>query len=205
MTVAEQPEDPEEPPVIPSKLEGKYKLSAVENAGKFSGYELTVEMTELKSDLVESDKFADTEEIIEFGKALQDAGATLELEETSATKYTAKGAVKNKLIFDVRYGKTTIEGEFEVSESTVKIKQREFTIQGKQGVFATAEDIFEFIEICLEDLRYFDEPKRLWSRKNYALQSKEDYSERGLERNRKFWADPEKYLPKCRSKYFKKW
>lgn len=199
MTVVIQPEDPEAEPIIPAKLEGRYKLSSAEKEGDFAGYELVISQTSLTASSI-SGEFEGTNEFIKFMKELQDAGATLKIESTGAKKYTSKEAIDNKLTFDVRYSKTTIEGEFEVSEGVVTIKQKVFLIQGKPGEFATAQDLFKFIEKCLEELKIFDEVKKMWTRQGYAVSKQEDYSERSLERNRNFWANPDKYIEKIESR-----
>ena len=213
MTVVEQPEDPEGEPIIPPKLEGNYKLSTAANAGKFSGYELSVKQTNLQSERMSGREFVTTDELIKFLSALKEAGAKTEMEETGAKKYTAKAAIEGKLRFKITYGETEVAGDFEVSEGVIKIKQKSFKIgENGTGEFATATDLVKFIEKCWEELKLFDEPKRLWMHgyqtrsQGYQIsQSGMDYSERSLERNRKFWSDPERYLSKMedRSRFFK--
>ena len=42
MTVVIQPSDPEEPPIIPTKLSGTYKLERRLESGSFTGYQFVV-------------------------------------------------------------------------------------------------------------------------------------------------------------------
>ena len=206
MTVVEQPEDPEAEPIIPPKLECEYKLSdARDENGKFTGYEFVIKQKNLTAKSI-SGEFKNTEEIIKFGREMEKAGAKMEFdEEESASgfeKYTAKEAIEKKSIFYVRYSKTKVEGSFEVSEGIVKIKQKPFLIDGNPGIFATPEDLFEFIEKSLNDLWFFDQVKKMYTRQGYALKNKENMSECALERNRNFWANPERYCQEDRSKFF---
>ena len=206
MTVVEQPEDPEAEPIIPPKLECEYKLSDARNEnGKFKGYALEVKQKSLKAQSI-NDIFYTTEEIIKFGEELQNAGAKMEFDEESlpsgVQKYTAKEAIEKNTIFNVRYSKTKVEGSFEVSEGVIKIKQNPFLIDGNSGIFATPEDLIKFTEKCLDDLRFFDEVKKMYTRQGYALKNKKNTSERVLERNRNFWANPEEYCQEDRSRFF---
>ena len=153
-----------------------------------------------------SGEFKNTEEIIKFGREMEKAGATIEFDEEEISsgfeKYTAKEAIEKKSIFYVRYSKTKVEGSFEVSEGVIKIKQKPFLIDGNPGIFATPEDLFEFIEKSLNDLWFFDQVKKMYTRQGYALKNKDNMSERVLERNRNFWANPERYCQEDRSKFF---
>ena len=206
MTVIIQPLPPE-PPIIPTKLTGSYKLSTTQDSsGKFNGYAFKVNQDYLSAKSI-SGYFVDTEEIIKFGDSLKNAGATLNLIDDfsgSVQKYSAQQAIDNKLIFNVRDGTTEITGRFENSEGVVDIYQKPFKI-GKSltsGAFTTANGLFKFIEKSLADLRFFDQVKKMYSRQGYEIKKQMDCSERSLERNREFQANPEKYLQRLnRSKF----
>ena len=201
MTVVEQPTDPEAEPIVPSKLTGKYKLSTTRSDGRFTGYAFVVSQTTLTAETI-SGEFESTDEMTAFVGELKNAGASFEIEESSAKKYSAEEAIKEKLIFNVRGGKTTIEGSFEVSEGVVKISQTPFIIgESSLGIFQTAEDLLDFIEKCMEDLKTYDQVQKMYTRQGYVFSTKENKSERVLDRNRKFWANPEKYLPDNRSRF----
>ena len=201
MTVVEQPTDPEAEPIIPSKLTGKYKLSTTKSGGNFTGYAFVVNQTSLTAETI-GGEFESTDEMTAFIGELKNSGASFELEDSSVTKYSADDAIKQKLIFNVRGGKTTIEGSFEVSEGVVKISQTPFIIgESSLGIFRTAEDLLDFIEKCMEDLKTYNQVQKMYTRQGYAFKDKENKSERVLDRNRKFWANPEKYLPDGRSRF----
>ena len=210
MTVVVQP-PPSDLPIIPTKFTGTYQFSEVRNtSGKFIGYELKINQDYLSADSI-SGYFENTEEILIFCDNLKNAGVRIRLEDDFSghvTKYSAKEAKDERLIFAVRYGKTSVQGSFEISEGVATIKQKPFKL-GKKfdkiGAFKTASDLFTFIKECFEDLKFFDEVKRMFSRQGYALKNNEDYSERSLERNRDFQGNPEKYLQRLenqRSRFF---
>ena len=112
MTKVVQPEDPEEPPIIPSKLSGTYKLGATETEGKFSGYAFELKQESLEAQSI-SGEFENTEELLSFCKELQNSGATLELEEVGGVqKYSVQQAIDNNLIFGVRDGSSIIAEDF---------------------------------------------------------------------------------------------
>lgn len=165
MTVAEPPDT--DTVITPTVLSGSYRLGTTkDNDGKFSGYALTVNQDPLTATSI-SGEFIDTDNFLDFAKDLKDSGATLQLDGIVGT-YTAQQAIDENLIYDVRSEVTTIEGSFEISEGVIKIQQNVFTFgNGNQGAFATADDLITFGEKCLEDLRTFDQVKRMWTRNSY--------------------------------------
>ena len=194
------------PPIIPTKLSGTYKLSDTKDfSGEFSGYSFVINQNPLVAASI-SGTFDSTEELVKFGNELKDAGATFNLVDDfagAATHYTAGGAIDAGLIFDVRYSRTTIEGSFEISEGVVTIKQKNFLVGGtSSGAFQTADDLFAFIEKCLDDLNFYDQVQKMYSRQGYVYAGKAGYSEQEIERNRNFWANPEKFLQSGRSNFF---
>ena len=208
MTVVVQPPPPA-PAIIPTKLSGSYQLGEILDAGNFMGYEFVVKQEYLNANSI-SGKFDNTEEFLKFADELKNAGINIQLQDDFTgivRKYTANEAINDRLIFGIRYGKTEVQGSFEVSEGVAKIKQQPFRIGknfDKAGAFKTANDLFEFIEKCLEDLNFFDQVQKMYTRQGYELKRNEDYSERSLDRNRDFHANPEKYLQmleNSRSKY----
>lgn len=149
---------------------GNYKLAMTEDDdGEFTGYALKVDQDYLSAMSI-SGYFQDTDEFLKFAKDLKDSGATLQLIDDftgSVTKYTAKSATDNKLIYEIRSGKSTITGRYEISEGVIKIYQKSFKIGEGRGAFINADELIEFVEKCLEDLRFNDGVKRMWARRSY--------------------------------------
>ena len=119
-----------------------------------------------------SGEFKNTEEIIKFGREMEKAGATIEFDEEEMSSGVEKYTAKEAI------EKKSI---FYVRYSKTKV---------------------EFIEKCLDDLWFFDQVKKMYTRQGYALKNKDNMSERVLERNRNFWANPERYCQEDRSKFF---
>lgn len=160
--------------ITPTVLSGTYKLGTTDdNNGKFNGYALIVNQDPLTATSI-SGEFIDTENFLDFAKDLKDSGATLQLVDDfseSVTKFTAPNAKAQGLIYDIRHGDTTVEGRFEISEGVITIYQKPFKLIHEggftYGAFSTADDLIEFVEKCLEDLKMFDQVKRMWFRKPY--------------------------------------
>ena len=172
MTVVEQPEDPEAEPIIPPKLECEYKLS---DARDENGKFKGYEFVIKQKSLTAqsiSGEFKNTEEIIKFGREMEKAGATIEFDEEEMSSGVEKYTAKEAI------EKKSI---FYVRYSKTKV---------------------EFIEKSLNDLWFFDQVKKMYTRQGYVLKNKDNMSERALERNRNFWANPERYCQEDRSRFF---
>ena len=172
MTVAVPPDT--DTVVTPAVLSGSYKLGTTQgNNGKFTGYAFTVTQN-LSNATSISGEFIDTENFLEFAKDLRDSGATLKLVDDfteTVTKHTAANAKSQGLIYDIRHGETSVEGSFEISEGVIIVYQKPFKLMHEggfsYGAFATVNDLITFLEECMEDLKMFDQVKRMWKRNPY--------------------------------------
>ncbi len=213
MTVVIQPSDPEEPPIIPTKLSGTYKLERKIVDSKFAGYQFVVSQNYLNANSI-SGTFDSTEEIMKFGEEMETAGVQVNfLDDFSGgvPKYSADEATDKKLVDAVQDGLTTLQGSFEVSEGVATFKQKSFSLYpiagSTVGAFKNINELAKMIKkfLWLDSLKPAERAESVLKDLNRgkfdytqsfrdSLTPKPNLTERNIERSSTFWSDPEKYL-----------
>ena len=213
MTVVIQPSDPEEPPIIPTKLSGTYKLERRLESGSFAGYQFVVNQDYLNAESI-SGIFDSTEDFLKFGEEMKNAGVNVNFLDDfsgSVPKYDADEAIDKKLIDAVQDGLTTLQGSFEVSEGVATFKQKSFSLYpiagSTVGAFKNIDELAKMIEkfLWLDSLKPAERAenvRRDLNRNEFSytqsfrdsLTPKPHLTERNIERSSTFWSDPEKYL-----------